>query len=122
MDIKTKYTISGKVVRGDGYGRKLGFPTVNLEPDKNMEEFPPAGIYAGTVILEDKPRQGRGKEYRAGIAVGHKNKIDAHLLGYDGDAYGKKIIFKINKFLREYKKFDTEEKLIAQIKKDLEQC
>ena len=115
MDIKTKYTISGKVVRGDGYGRKLGFPTVNLEPDEDTEEFPPAGIYAGTVILEDE-------EYRAGIAVGHKNKIDAHLLGYDGDAYGKKIIFKINKFLREYKKFDTEEKLIAQIKKDLEQC
>ena len=87
-----QYTISGKVERGDGYGRKLRFPTVNLEPDKDTEEFPPAGVYAGTVILEDK-------EYRAGIAVGHKNKIDAHLLGYSGEAYGKKAIFKMNKFL-----------------------
>ena len=114
-----QYTISGKVVRGDGYGRKLGFPTINLEPDENTEEFPPAGIYAGTVILEDE-------EYRAGIAVSsntnNQNKIDAHLLGYDGDAYGKKAIFKINKFLREYKKFDTKEELISQIKKDLDKC
>jgi FAD synthase len=110
-----QYTISGKVVKGDGYGRKLGFPTVNLEPNKNTEEFPPEGVYAGTVVLEDK-------EYRAGIAINSKNKIDAHLLGYSGDAYEKEAVFKINKFLREYKKFNTEEELIAQIKKDLEQC
>ena len=107
--------ISGAVIRGDGYGRKLGFPTVNLEPDKDTEEFPPEGVYAGIVMLE-------GVEYRAGIAVSPRNKIDAHLLGYDGDAYGKKVIFKINKFLREYKKFDTEEELISQIKKDLDKC
>lgn len=101
--------------RGDGYGRKLRFPTVNLEPDEDTEEFPPEGVYAGVVVLE-------GVEYRAGIAVDQNNKIDAHLLGYNGDAYGKKIIFKINKFLREYKNFNTKEELISQIKKDLEQC
>lgn len=114
------HTISGKVVRGDGYGRKLGFPTINLELEK--KEILPAGVYAGIVILEDNPRQGRGKEYRAGIAVDQNNKIDAHLLGYSGDAYGKKVTFKINKFLREYKKFNTEEELISQIKKDLDKC
>lgn len=115
-----QYIISGKVVRGDGYGRKLGFPTINLEPE--TKEIPAAGVYAGVVILEGKPRQGRGKEYRAGIAVSPHGKIDAHLLGYSGDAYGKKVIFKINKFLREYKKFDTEEELISQIKEDLKLC
>jgi riboflavin kinase/FMN adenylyltransferase len=113
-----QYTISGKVVRGDGYGRKLGFPTINLEPDENTEEFPPSGVYAGIVTLEDT----ECLTYRAGIAVSPHGKIDAHLLGYSGDAYGKKVIFKINKFLREYKKFDTEEELISQIKKDLDKC
>lgn len=107
------HIISGRVMRGDGYGRKLGFPTINLELEK--KEILPAGVYAGVVILEDK-------EYRAGIAVDQNNKIDAHLLGYNGDAYGKKVIFKIDKFLREYKKFNTEEELISQIKKDLDKC
>ena len=109
MDIK----ITGKVIRGDGYGRKLGFPTVNLETD--IKEFPPEGVYAGNATLE-------GKEYRAGIVVGPKEKIEAHLLEYNGDAYGKEVTLEIKKFLRKYQKFNTEEELIAQIKKDINKC
>ncbi len=105
--------ITGKVIKGDGYGRKLGFPTVNLEVGE--QELPKEGVYAGEVSLE-------GKIYRAGIAIDPKRKIDAHLLGYAGDAYGKQVEFKINKFLREYKNFDTEEELIIQIKKDMSLC
>ncbi len=106
------YTISGKVIKGDGYGKKLGFPTVNLT---TTEALPPEGVYAGVGILE-------GKEYRAGIIIGPKNKIEGHLIGYDGDAYGKEVTLEINKFLREYKKFDTEHELIIQITKDLKLC
>lgn len=109
-----RYTISGVVIKGDGYGRKIGFPTVNLE-NSHTEEFPPHGVYAGIATLE-------GKEYKAGIVIGPGDRIEAHLVGYAGDAYGKKVILKINKFLREYKNFDTEEELIIQIKKDIEQC
>ena len=106
------YTIFGKVIKGDGYGKKLGFPTVNLI---TTEALPPEGIYAGVGVLE-------GKEYRAGIIIGPKNKIEGHLIGYNGDAYGKEVILEINRFLREYKKFETEEELIAQIVKDLKEC
>jgi riboflavin kinase/FMN adenylyltransferase len=105
--------ISGSVVRGDGYGRKLGFPTVNLET--NITEFPPKGVYAGTAELE-------GVEYRAGIIIGPHNKTEAHLIGYNGDAYGKDVILTLKKYLREYKNFDTEEQLINQIKKDIKLC
>ena len=108
-----QYIISGKVVGGDEYGRKIGFPTINLEPD--TKEFPASGVYAGEVVLDRKV-------YRAGIVIDPNNKIDAHLLNYNGDAYGKKATFKINKFLREYKKFATEKELITQIKKDLQAC
>ncbi|MFZ1019486.1 MAG: riboflavin kinase [Minisyncoccia bacterium] len=107
------YTIKGKVIKGDGYGNKLGFPTVNLAT--NTEEFPPQGVYAGMGILENK-------KYKAGIVIGPNDKVEAHLIGYDGNAYGKKAVFEINKFLRDYKNFDTEKELIAQIKKDLEIC
>lgn len=110
MDIK----ISGKVIKGDGYGKKLGFPTVNLGI-KNTEALPPEGVYAGTAVLE-------GIEYRAGIVIGPEGKLEAHMIGYNNDAYGKEVTLKIEKFIREFKKFDTEQELISQIRKDLKIC
>ena len=108
MDIR----ITGTVVRGDGYGRKLGFPTANLE---TKDELPKSGVYAGVAILE-------GTEYRAGILINPTGKVEAHLIRYNADAYGKQVTLKLNKFLREYKKLETEEELIIQIKKDLNLC
>ncbi|MBI2627656.1 riboflavin kinase [Candidatus Nomurabacteria bacterium] len=107
------YVISGKVIKGDGYGRKIGFPTMNLEA--NTKELPKAGVYAGIGNLD-------GIDYRTGIVVGPEDKLEAHLIGYNGDAYGKQVTLKIEKFIREYKKFNTEEELIIQIKKDLKLC
>ena len=110
------YKISGKVIKGDGYGKKIGFPTANLESNINREkDFPSDGVYAGKGILDSKV-------YNAGIVIGPGDKIEAHLIGYNGDAYGKELTIEINKFIREYKNFDTEEELIAQIKKDIELC
>jgi len=105
------YYIKGIVVKGEGYGKKLGFPTVNLavKPPSEVKE----GVYAGTAVLDKQ-------EYKAGIVIGPGKKVEAHLIGYEDDAYGKEITLTINKFLRDFKKFDTEEELINQIKKDLE--
>ena len=86
------YVISGKVIKGDGHGRKLGFPTVNLEIGDGKP--PKAGVYAGNAILESK-------KYRAGIVIGPKDRVEAYLMGYNGDAYGKKVILEIKKFIRE---------------------
>lgn len=110
--------LKGIVVKGDGYGRKLGFPTINLEPIRQAQgkqESERAGVYAGVAFLD-------GVVYKAGIAINPNGKIDAHLIGYDGDAYGKQVVLTANKFLREYKNFNTEEELINQIKKDIDLC
>jgi riboflavin kinase/FMN adenylyltransferase len=106
------HKISGIVVHGDGYGRKLGFPTANL--DKKNEVLEP-GVYAGNVETD-------GKVYRAGILINPTGKVEAHLLNFDGDLYDKMITLEVGKFIREYKKFDTEEELINQIKKDIALC
>lgn len=106
------YKIGGIVVRGDGYGRKLGFPTVNLE---TKNKLPGSGVYAGSAILDNKT-------YRAGILINPTGKVEAHLIGYNDDAYGKEVILELKKFLRIYKKFETEEALIEQIKEDLKLC
>ena len=115
------YVITGGVIKGDGYGKKLGFPTVNLQITQGnpvydpVYEVPKDGVYAGMAVLD-------GREYRSGIVLGPRGKIEAHMLGYAGDAYEKEVTLTINKFLREYKKFDTEEELINQIKEDIKQC
>ncbi len=107
------YVISGKVVRGDGYGRKLGYPTANLQTD---DKLPPAGVYAGAAVLENN------EIYHAGILINPDGKVEAHLLGFDGDLYDKELTLEAKKFLRGYQKFETEEKLIKQIEEDLKKC
>jgi FAD synthase len=104
-----KYIIVGNVVKGDAYGRKLGFPTINLKA--KITDFP-SGIYMGNVTLGEKL-------YKSAIIINDLGKIEAHLLGYKGDAYRKKVTFEINKFIRKFKKFKTEQELIEQIQKDI---
>ena len=110
------YVIKGIVIRGDGYGRKIGFPTINLEiEDLQKKELPARGVYAGKALIE-------GSEYRAGIVVDPNDKVDAHLIGFNGDAYGKIAVLSLEKFIREYRNFETETDLINQIKEDIKLC
>lgn len=97
---------------GDKEGRKLGFPTANL--DTKLDNFV-SGIYGGTGTIN-------GKVYRAAIVINDKGRIEAHLLGFRGDAYGKTLDLNLKKILRDYIKFETEAELIAQIGKDIKKC
>ncbi len=116
------HSFSGKVIHGDKYGSKIGFPTINIDRRnfKSLQQEIKFGIYKGEVILDNKT-------YKAGIIIGpfdNKNlpKLEAHLLNYKGNAYSKRVIFKLNKFLRKYKIFKTEKDLIIQIQKDINLC
>jgi FAD synthase len=111
--------LSGKVIKGDGYGRKLGFPTANLDrrgyrKRKLKVRF---GVYAGHAEVSSK-------KYKAGIVIGPLDKkglpkIEAHLLEFKGNLYGMYIHLYIHKYIRSFRKFKTEQELIRQIKKDL---
>ncbi len=102
--------ISGKVVRGEQKGKKLGFPTVNIELTEKME----SGVYAGSVEMGDK-------NYKAGIFVNNEGALlEAHIIGFSGDLYGKKIEADIGKKMRDIIKFESEEALKRQIENDIE--
>jgi riboflavin kinase / FMN adenylyltransferase len=113
--------ISGKVIRGDGYGRKLGFPTANLDHRQWQRDHLNIkfGIYAGRATIEPLHKQ-----YQAAIVVGPLDqtglpKLEAHLLGFKGNLYGKRLNLELVTYIRPFRKYTTEQKLIKQITSDI---
>ena len=112
------YAICGTVIAGDKLGRKLGFPTANLDVAGLV--LPPNGVYAAVIRHE-------GRLYRAAlnigvrptVAAGRQLRVEAHLLDFDGDLYGRELEMEIGEKLREEKRFGSVEELKEQIAKDV---
>ncbi len=111
------FAIEGVVQRGDRRGRELGYPTANLALGDYQR--PKYGIYAVRVTLDD------GSEYPGVASLGVRPTFDppqelleAHLFRFDGDLYGRKVEVALHAYIREEKKFDGIEPLIAHMKED----
>jgi riboflavin kinase / FMN adenylyltransferase len=109
------FAVTGVVVAGDRRGKLLGFPTANLELDPG-QVLPPKGIYAGAA---------RG--HRAAISIGvnpHYGgtvlRVEAHLLDFDGDLYGERLVVELWQRLRDEQAFANEAELVAAIAADVE--
>jgi riboflavin kinase/FMN adenylyltransferase len=107
--------VEGIVVRGDGRGRELGFPTANLDVPAELL-VPPDGVYAGWA-----------NDRRAAVSVGTnphfdgvERRVEAHLLDFDGDLYGKRLLVEIWKPLRDQRRFDSLDELVTAIREDVE--
>ena len=117
------YSLRGPVIRGDGRGKKIGVPTANI--DYPREKIVPAkGIYAGWVILN-------GEKYMAAISIGvnptftpdkQVPSVEAYLLDFDQDIYGKELKIEFVARLRDELKFISVEALVEQIWKDVEEA
>lgn len=111
--------ILGKIVRGRGRGKQLGFPTANIAVQGKV---PVAyGVYACWATVQ-------GKRLRAAVSVGVNEMfgakaptVEAHLLDFSGDIYGENVEIEFVKRLRAIKRFDTVNALQEQIKKDVEE-
>ncbi len=102
----------GKVIKCKGLGKKIGFPTANLEL-KDKDNLPEHGIYAGYVLIgQDK--------YKGAIFYGpvdEKVALEVHILDFNQDLYGQEIEIEFVKKIREVKKFENNEDLKKQIEK-----
>tara|TARA_B100001057_G_scaffold250344_1_gene250579 strand:+ start:2576 stop:3514 length:939 start_codon:yes stop_codon:yes gene_type:complete len=116
------HSYDGKVIHGDKRGRKLGFPTVNLNFDNLY--IPKFGIYSSLIEILTGSKKGI---HKAVVSVGErptfgKNtpNFEAHLFNFNTNIYGEEIIAKLTHFQRPELKFNTVEDLILQMKKDCE--
>jgi riboflavin kinase/FMN adenylyltransferase len=114
------WTVEGDVVHGDQRGRSIGFPTLNIVLPDGSEPF--QGIYA--VRVRDAAQrgtrhwQGAGYFGRRPTFASEKTFLEVHLLGFDGDVYGKTMLVEFIDVIRADRRFDTIDDLVAQMKLD----
>ncbi len=108
----------GEVTYGNGLGRILGFPTANLRASEQVAEVA-SGVYAAVATVDDTT-------YPAVVNIGRSPsvvengvvRIEAHLLDFEGDLYGRTLRVELLHFLRPEQKFASRETLCKQIAKD----
>lgn len=108
----TKLKLRGRVVRGDGWGRVLGYPTANLT--RHYFHYHPvsSGVYVGTTKL--------GRRCFSSLAIiGVNNKVEIYILGWRKNIYGRYLTMALVKRIRPLRSFAADHKLRAQIKKDI---
>jgi riboflavin kinase / FMN adenylyltransferase len=113
------YQISGTIVKGRGRGKKLQFPTANLEAANQNKMIPGNGIYAAKIKFE-------GDELDSAVSIGirptfdeNDRTIEAFIFDFDADIYGKDLTIQFIKKLREEEKFPSSKDLIKQMNIDV---
>ena len=112
-----KYTISGIIVHGNALGRKIGYPTANLEIPNNIF-IPKMGVYSSLVKI------GNGdKLYKALTFIGISNinkelRVESHILDFSKMIYGKKLTVMLLKYVRDNIKVNSIEEVKLLLKKD----
>jgi riboflavin kinase / FMN adenylyltransferase len=123
VDLATKllgapFLMEGEVVEGDKRGRKLGFPTANLVPDDAMV-VPGHGVYAA---FADGHPAAVNVGVRPMFETGRGLLIEAYLIDFEGDLYGRTLRLAFVERLRGERRFPGVEDLIAQMHRDVEQA
>lgn len=115
------YQIAGSIITGANRGGKLlGFPTANLDP---MDELiPNRGVYAVTVLLDDKTYQGVTNIGYNPTFGDNALSVETHLLDFSKDVVGKNIRINFIERLREEKTFSSVDELTEQIGKDVQRA
>ncbi|MBI2945757.1 MAG: bifunctional riboflavin kinase/FAD synthetase [Candidatus Wallbacteria bacterium] len=114
------YALEGDVVRGEGRGRQLGFPTANLQVVPDNAVVPGRGVYAGTATLEG------GETHGCAINVGNAptfgdglHRVEVHLLDFSGELTGRRLRVQFRRRLRDERAFADGQELAEQIRRDV---
>lgn len=114
------YSVRGLVVRGDGRGRRLGFPTANLHVSSSEKLVPPPGIYAVRGVLRRGTFPGALHVGPRPTFRGSPPTVELHLLDFEGDLYGEEIRVDFVERMRDVLPFDSVPALVRQMQDDVE--
>ncbi len=115
------YTLKGTVVRGDGRGRSLGFPTANIQLETPRKIVPKNGIYFVEARIGNDSHFGLSNVgVRPTFVDDGERLVEVYVLDLDQDLYGAKMEVSFLQRLRDELKFDSAEELITQMEKDKE--
>lgn len=113
------YSITGCVAHGFQEGRRIGFPTANIVPESAEKLVPGNGVYATRVSVEG------GEWMPAMLNIGRnptfqrqQTTIEAHIIGFEGDIYGRKVRVEFGRKLRDEQRFESVEALQKQLEAD----
>lgn len=113
------YFIMGKVIKGKGRGKDLGFPTANIDVPP-IKLLPPAGVYAVWVTLNKERLKGALNIGKRPTFEDKEFAVEVHIFDFNKNIYGETLKIELIKRIREEKKFSSIEELKKQIRKDCE--
>ncbi len=116
------YLMTGAVVQGNRFGRKIGFPTANLRVLSSNKLIPPEGVYLVRVTTEHNVRFGVMNIGRRPTVDGTNLVMEVHLIDFSGNLYGQTLRIGFLAFLRNEKHFQNVGQLKFQIEKDIRQA
>lgn len=113
------YQLQGTVVKGDGRGRTIGYPTANIEPDSSKKLIPAKGVYLVGVQLDEKKYFGMMNiGMRPTMTDGMRRTIEVHLFDFADNIYGRRPVISFLKRLRDEQKFASLQDLVNQLDAD----
>lgn len=114
-----RFSVSGRIVEGKAIGRKMGFPTANMDMLKGSC-FLKQGVYCVVAKVDGRKFWGITNVGEKPTVCDSNTNIETHIIGYDGDLYGKEISLEFYKRLRDVVKFKDIDELKKQLEKDKE--
>jgi riboflavin kinase/FMN adenylyltransferase len=116
------FQLRGTVTKGEGIGRKLAFPTANLNVNIPYKIIPPQGVYLVSILLEKGVFYGMMNIGTRPTLSGKNESIEIHIFDFNEDLYGKMITVCLYEKIRDERKFDSLEALKTQLIKDKKKC
>lgn len=114
------YALYGTVVHGAGIGRQLGFPTANISLPDAMQQLPADGVYEVDVTLDGENHKGvMNIGRKPTVASGKERTLEVHIIGFEGDIYGRPVTVEFVRRLRGEQSFVNIDALRFQIEVDV---
>ncbi len=113
------FSVSSEVIHGKGLGKTYGYPTLNMSPSDDAV-LPKDGVYATYAIIDDMTYKAITNVGKTSFDNETKNRIETHVLDFDGDVYGKTVEVAFIKRMRDFVPFNNISELENQLTKDKE--